>query len=226
MRKQGAISRLFDGIHQKVRAGPVPHHVCDRVVDQDRPQHRKQHQRPEFDPLSKRTDKQRRRDHGEGHLEHEITELGNVDPVGEGRRERPTGHPGHKRLGQSAEQLDVEHFMTGTAGEGDRIAEQRPHQASDRNDHKHLHQHAEHVLGPNQAAIEQRETRNAHHQHQGRRDQHPGGVTLVDHSGHLFGCWVLDRTGHGSGFLSESSGGRGERKAHCTQAAENLADHC
>ena len=43
-----------------------------------------------------------------------------------------------------------------------------------------LHQHAEHVFGPNHAAIEERESR-CHKEHQACRDQHPRGIATVNH---------------------------------------------
>ena len=91
-----------------------------------------------------------------------------AQPVRECRRVSSAGHSRHKRFGKPAEKLVAHDFVSGAAAEGDRIAEQRPHQAGDRNDHEHLHQHAQHILGAHQAAIKQREAGNAHHQHQGR----------------------------------------------------------
>jgi hypothetical protein len=47
-----------------------------------------------------------------------------------------------------------------------------------------LHQHAEHVLRPDHAAVEQRQARR-HEQHERRRHEHPGRVTTVQLELHL-----------------------------------------
>src|SRR5207248_7010402 len=50
---------------------------------------------------------------------------------------------------------------------------------------EHLHQHRQRVLRAHHAAVEERERWHAHHQHQGRRGEHPGDVALVGCGGGL-----------------------------------------
>src|SRR3546814_11463171 len=58
------------------------------------------------------------------------------------------------------------------------VAPSDPDENRDRRDAEHLAQHRQHVLGPDEAAIEEGETRQDHGEHQDRRGEHPGGVAL------------------------------------------------
>src|SRR5256885_1052618 len=58
-------------------------------------------------------------------------------------------------------------------------------------------QHREHVLGTDEATVEQRESRNRHQQHEHRRCQHPGIVALVN-------GWL--RIGSGRGEQADCEG--------------------
>ena len=82
-------------------------------------------------------------------------------------------HAHQEGLGEAADEV-------GAAGEGEAVAVERPDHGDDADGVEHLHQHREHVLGADQAAIEQRKARDGHQQHQHRRCQHPGVVALVD----------------------------------------------
>ena len=54
------------------------------------------------------------------------------------------------------------------AVEGEAVADQDPQDADDAGGDEALHQDVEDVLGAHQAAVEQRQTRQRHHQHQRR----------------------------------------------------------
>ena len=71
--------------------------------------------------------------------------------------------------------------MNGVAGvEGQAVADDRPDDADDRHQDEALHHRGQHVLAAHQAAVEQRQSRPGHHQHQRRAGEHPGGVAGVD----------------------------------------------
>ncbi len=183
---------------QEVGAGPVPDHVRDRIINDRRPQHDEQHQRPELHPLRKAADDQRRSDAGEGHLEDDVDVFRNVDVVGEGRRERGRVDPLQEHLAEPAD-------IFAAAGEGHRIAPADPHQSGDADDRKDLHQHGQHVLRAHEAAVEQGQRRHGHHQHQRGADEHPRRIALVDH---VRGRSERRRR---SGRLGECRSGRDER---------------
>jgi hypothetical protein len=174
-------------INQEVRAGPIPYHVRDREVSEGQPQHGEDHQRRELDTLRKGSDDQRRRDAGKGHLENDEGIFRNVDIVAEGGRKGRCVDTRQKRLGEAADERTA-------AGEGKAVAVADPDKCRDRNDHEHLHQQAEHILGADKAAVEERKCRNRHQQDQRGADQHPCGVALVDHRRHLLDCRSLDGT--------------------------------
>ena len=71
--------------------------------------------------------------------------------------------------------------------EGEAVADQDPEHADDAGGQHALHEDVQHVLGAHQAAVEEGEARQRHHQDQGRRGQHPGGVAAVDHRRRVFG---------------------------------------
>src|SRR5690606_41362625 len=49
-----------------------------------------------------------------------------------------------------------------------------------RADRKALHENREHVLGPNQASIKQRQARQSHEEHQSSGHDHPSGIAGID----------------------------------------------
>ena len=89
--------------------------------------------------------------------------FGQIDPVGKGRRESGRIDALQEDLGEATDDL----VPVAAAGERHRIAPGEPDQRRDADDGQHLHQHRQHVLGADQAAIEERKRRNRHHQHEG-----------------------------------------------------------
>ena len=73
--------------------------------------------------------------------------------------------------------------------EGQRVPDQHP-EDSDRGDAEEVrHQHGEHVLGPDHAAIKQGEA-GGHEQHERGADQHPRGIAGVDLQGRSSVRWA------------------------------------
>ena len=62
--------------------------------------------------------------------------------------------------------------------EGQAEHDDRPQDGEQAHGEEVLHEHAEHVLAADHAAVEERQARR-HEQHEGRRDQHPCGVAGV-----------------------------------------------
>ena len=119
--------------------------------------------RPELEPIGRGARDQRRRDHGEHHLERHERH----------RRDRPAGVVD---VGQERE-VEVADPAVGAA-EGDREPDHRPQHADETHREEVLHQHAEHVLRTHHPAVEEREA-GGHEGHECCRGEHPGGITCV-----------------------------------------------
>ena len=85
-----------------------------------------------------------------------------------------------KSLREIADEGGLSAAGFGRAGEGQRVAVDHPEDGDHAEAGEDLHQHREHVLGAHEAAVEQREARDGHQDDEDGRDQHPGGVALVD----------------------------------------------
>ena len=66
------------------------------------------------------------------------------------------------------------------AGEGEAVADRHPEDRAERDRGQRLRHGGEHVLLAHHAGVEQRQARDAHHQHQAGRRNHPGGVGGID----------------------------------------------
>ena len=148
----------------------APHPVGHRRVDEYRPKGAEHDHRRELDPLHEGADDQRRRDDGEGHLEHEENGLGDIaakrvhaDAGKEGFPE--TAYPG---IGRTA------------VTEGKAVGDDQPQHRNETADRETLHQGREHVARAYQATVKQRQTRHRHEQHQRGGGQNPGAVPGVD----------------------------------------------
>jgi hypothetical protein len=82
-------------------------------------------------------------------------------------------HPRHEDLAQAADERAA-------GAEAEAIKPDHPQQRDDAGDGKALHQHRQHVLGAHQSAVEQRESRQRHEQHQRGGAEQPGGVAAID----------------------------------------------
>ena len=78
------------------------------------------------------------------------------------------------------------------------VAVGEPEQRDHRREHEALHQHGERVLGADQPAVEERQARDGHEEHQRGGAEHPGRVATVERR---------------DGVLGEGGGGCGE--PHC-----------
>ena len=163
----------LDRIRDRIRSGPVPDHVRDREIDQRHPERDEQRDRRELHPFGEGADDESGGDRREGHLEADIDQLRDIGIDAECRRLGIRRHAHQEGLGEAADEV-------GAAGEGEAVAVKRPEDGDHADGVEHLHQHREHVLGTDEAAIEQRKAGDRHQQHQHRRRQHPGVVALVD----------------------------------------------
>ena len=85
------------------------------------------------------------------------------------------GHAGEEDLGEAA---DVA-VQRAAVGEGEAVAVEHPDHHHEAGDGEDLHQHREHVLGADEAAVEQRQAGDGHQQHERGGDEHPGGVAGI-----------------------------------------------
>ena len=174
----GGVSRCGDGLGggcDRVRAGPVPNHVGDREIDYRHPEQNEQHNGRETNALGEGADDQGRGDAGESHLERHIDVFGDDDAVREGRGRGIHVDALQERLVEPAD----EGVERAAVGEGERVAVEHPQHRHERHDHEDLSEDRQHVLRADEAAVEQRQPRDGHHQHQGGGDEHPGGVALI-----------------------------------------------
>ncbi len=174
------------GNRQKVRTGPEPDHMRDRIVAQQQETDHEHDQRPELHPLGEGTDDQGGGDAGKRHLEDDKGQFRDVDVVREGRSIAADTDARQERLVQPADEGIARR-------EGQAVADRHPHDRRNTDDREHLHKQAKHVLGAHHAAVEQRQRGDRHHQHQRRGQQHPRRVALVHHGRHLFDRRVLDQ---------------------------------
>jgi len=174
----------------------------DRQVGESEPQRREQQHGSELHALGESADDQRHGDGGESSLKCDEDELGDNHAFAEGRR---IGHTARGRIEDAFQEQPVKAADERIAlGERQRIAVDRPKHGNQRENAEHLHQDGQHVLAAHQAAVEQRQARDGHHDDQQRRHQHPGGIALVRH-----GC----RDGS-NGYRFGGNGGCGSRGCH------------
>ena len=168
----GRRSKCLGSGVDRVWAGPVPDHVCDREVDQRDPQRDEQRKSRELHAFSECTDDQRRRDGGERHLERDVDELRDVRADREGRSLRVGRYAREKHLRKTAD-------IRRSAGEREAVAVDHPDQRDDADAVENLRQHREEVLRANQAAVKQCEAGDRHQQHEDGGNEHPRVVALV-----------------------------------------------
>ncbi len=148
----------------------APYPMRQRHIDNEQPQHAEPYERREAQTVSDRARDQRDGDDGEGHLVDHEQALG--DRLRQ-RRDRFHADIHQEHAREVAEPGAV-------AAEGERIADHRPEQRHDEGRGKRLRHRGEHVLLAHHAGVKQRKTRDRHHQDEGGRRDHPGGVAAVD----------------------------------------------
>jgi hypothetical protein len=94
----------------------------------------------------------------EGQLEADVDHLGNVRATLKVAAESVVD-AGHEGLREAADEL-------GAAGEGEAVAVERPDNRDDADGVEDLSQNREHVLGADEAAVEQGEAGDGHQQHE------------------------------------------------------------
>ena len=134
------------GLAQRVGVGPgpEPHHMGDGQIGEGEPQDDKQQHGGKSHALGQRADDERRRDAGEGHLEHDIDELRDEGLLGEGRDHGVRVDTGQHRLGQAADERGERRRTIG--GKGKRVAIDHPQDRDDAEADEDLHEDREHVL--------------------------------------------------------------------------------
>ena len=170
----------------------------DRHIDQEQPQHAEQQKCREAQTIGDRAGDQRHRDDREGHLVDHEQAFG--DGLGQ-RRDRVERHAAQENAVESADKAAV-------AGEGERVADDRPQDRDQEGGGQALRHGGEHVLLAHHAGVEQRQARDRHHQHQAGGADHPGGVGAVD----LGALRESRRSGEG-----DCSRARGRGKAECAR---------
>ncbi len=164
----------------------APDHVGNRQVAQREPQHRKDHHGSKLDALGKGTDDQRHGDGGERGLERDEHILRHS---GHRTRERIRGDAHQEHLAEVAKEVAF-------AGEGQRVAVDGPQHGDQRKDREHLGQHRQHVLAAHQTAVEQRQTRDDHQDHQHGRGHDPGGIARAQNGSCRISRSRVARSGH------------------------------
>ncbi len=173
----GICLRLSHAGRVRIRARPVPDHVGDRKIAESEPEGQEQQHCGELDALDDGAEDQAARDGCEGGLESDVDELVQHYALAErGRRREVAGGRIEGPIEEHASPAADEGI---TLGESQRVAVDAPQHGDQRETYKHLHEHRQHVLRADQAAIEQCECRHGHEQHEGGRGQHPGCVALV-----------------------------------------------
>jgi hypothetical protein len=171
----------------------APHPMCHGQIDDHEPQRAEQQHRAESDALRECADDQCRRDDREGELEHH--EHGLRYRAADGADFYPA-QPGFR---QTPDEIPA-------FGERDGVAEDQPKHGYDAAQREALHQHREHVAAADEAAVEQREPRQGHHQHERRRRKQPRGVARI-------------------GLLCESQRGREAQSEHERQLRRYFNEH-
>ncbi len=151
--------RDFAAEERVQQAAFAPHHVRQREVDDENPQHREQQHRAELHALGERARNQRGRDD----REHEL-----VDHVGLLRD--GAGVVGIGRAADAVQKQVAEIAEEGRAfAEREAVADDGPQHADDGHQDEAVHHGAEDVLAADQAAVEKRQARAGHHQAPARR---------------------------------------------------------
>ena len=176
-----------------VRAVPIPDHVGDGHVAEGEPQSTEQQHGREASAFSESTHDQCARDGRKRGLEGSEGQLRNHHAFAE------RGSNGVRR-DAFEEQLVQASDERVACCEGQGVAVEHPQDVNQRGHHKHLHQHRQHVLAADQAAVEQRQARNGHQNHEHGGHGHPSGIALV---------------GHGCGCRFSSRGRGGRRSSGC-----------
>ena len=153
---------------RRQRAAFAPDHVCQRIVDHQRPENDEEHQRLKAHAPDKRSSEQRRRYHGKHHLEAAVNEVRNIVRVW------PSFHA-HAVQPKPAQVADDAAVVT---AEGQRVTNQTPHQGGDADDRHTAHHRIHHIFAPHQPAVEEGQPRR-HKEHQRSTDDHKSSISTV-----------------------------------------------
>jgi hypothetical protein len=162
-------------VHHAQRGEPTaaPDPVGDRGVHQEQPDRAEQEHGRKGDALGVGADDQRRRDDREGHLEHEVDDLGHRagEGFGAGAAQESAPETADDRIALVERQA---------------VRDRQPEHGDQAADREAVHQHGQQVARPHQPAIEQGKARQGHEQHERGRGDDPRGVAGVQ-PGRLLG---------------------------------------
>ncbi|MNQ70424.1 hypothetical protein D3C85_850630 [compost metagenome] len=182
---------------QLAHPAAAPDLMADRRIDDQVPQGEEEDAGRELDPFGEGARDQGRGDDGEGQLIADPQELGQAGGQGVGRLdpdavEEEGLNPADEAVGGRA---------AGPEGQG--VAGDEPEDGDDGHGRRRMGDGGDQVLLPNHAAVEEGQTRQGHHQHQGRRGQNPGRARAVQRQRDLMRQQIGGR---------RSQGGRRKRK--------------
>mmetsp|Transcript_43182 Transcript_43182/g.86643 ORF Transcript_43182/g.86643 Transcript_43182/m.86643 type:complete len:227 (+) Transcript_43182:397-1077(+) len=156
----------------------MPRRVRERAVDKDVPQSNEDEHGPELHPVSERARDKRRRDDGEHEVEKNEERLrnGGFDWVPFSQRDvlKP------EATGASEDSRPLRERET--------VPNCEPENCDEAADGEALHHCREHILHPHKTAIEERQSRDGHHEHDHdaiERESHFTGIDWVDKVPHL-----------------------------------------
>ena len=166
-RAAGEVERA--GLEQPAVDRPDP--VRDRRVDEDRPEDREEDERAESLALGEGARDERGRDGREHHLEPGEEDEGDRDGVDRARLESDVRESDVVEAADQAQAPDI-------SPEREAEPDEDPHDADEGQAEEAVHDRREDVLAPDQAAVEQRQTRQHDHDQRGGC-QHPRGISAV-----------------------------------------------
>ena len=145
-----------------------------------------------------------------------IVKATGADEASTQREGRAHIHAGHQHAGEVAE-IGV------PVAEGDAVPDNDPKYRDQTGDREALHHGGQQVHLADHAAVEQGQTRNGHHQDQGGRGQHPGGIARVDFRDFGLGQRA-GRQGDRPQYRRKQRNSEGKQTAHYGQILSNQYD--
>src|ERR1044071_1363993 len=137
----------------------APNPMGEGVINERGPEHDENKKRAKFYPLGKCAGDQRRSDHSEHHLvnhESSVRYCSSVIRIGF----RPDA--------VEAEPATVADPAADVRTESQAVSPERPLKADDGDNDETMHDGSKNIFAPDQAAVEEKQTRNRHHQHESR----------------------------------------------------------
>ena len=154
-----------------------PHPVRHREIGQNDPQHDKHRVARKLDPLGERPQNKSGSNQSEHALEHDERQFGNA--TGHHRIDRDTVQKGFVETADNGSQRIARLHESGA--ERPAIPESYPQNTDHSDDEHRLHDDAQYVFLAHQPAVEQRDSGNAHQQHENGGHDQPCRVARIQH---------------------------------------------